>query len=302
MVIDDGWQTHPRAGGPWDRANERFGEMSTLAGVMRAHGVRAGIWFRPLLTRAPVPSTWLLPRPRPSDAGDRVLDPSVPEVLDLVAADMRRLTQWGFELVKHDFTTHDLLGAWSNEMGTRITQGNWSFADRSRTTAEIVRAFYETIRDAAGTALVLGCNVIGHLSAGLFALQRTGDDTSGSVWERTRVMGVNTLAFRIAQHGTFFAADADCAAVTKAVPWHLAEQWLRLLAQSGTPLFVSASPAAVGPAQEAAIRAAFALAAVPRPVAEPLDWLQTTCPAQWSTADGIAGFTWYDADGVETFR
>jgi len=132
--------------------------------------------------------------------------------------------------------------------------------------------------------------------------QRTGDDTSGSVWERTRVMGVNTLAFRIAQHGTFFAADADCAAVTKAVPWHLAEQWLRLLAQSGTPLFVSASPAAIGPAQEAAIRAAFALAAEPRPVAEPLDWLQTTCPEQWSTADGITGFTWYDADGVETFR
>ena len=61
---------------------------------------------------------------------------------------------------------------------------------------------------------------MGHLGAGLFEIQRTGDDTSGHVWERTRRMGVNTLAYRLPQHGTFFVIDADCAAHTSQTPWN----------------------------------------------------------------------------------
>ena len=37
---------------------------------------------------------------------------------------------------------------------------------------------------------------------------RTGDDTSGRIWERTRRMGVNTLAFRLPQHNAFYHIDA----------------------------------------------------------------------------------------------
>ena len=70
---------------------------------------------------------------------------------------------------------------------------------------------YQTLRAAAGDAVLLGCNTMGHLGAGLFEIQRTGDDTSGHVWERTRRMGVNTLAYRLPQNGTFFTCDADCA-------------------------------------------------------------------------------------------
>jgi alpha-galactosidase len=105
---------------------------------------------------------------------------------------------------------------------------------------------------------------------------------------------VNTLAFRMPQHNAFFAADADCVGLTEAVPWHLNRQWLDLLASSGTPLFVSAAPAAVGAEQEAALRAAFARAALPQPPGEPLDWMETTCPRRWRFGDEVATYHWQE--------
>ena len=120
-------------------------------------------------------------------------------------AKVRQVVKWGYELVKHDFSTYDLLGKWGFEMGAEPTFAGWSLHDRSRTNAEVMLDLYEAIRKTAGEqTLLLGCNTVGHLGAGIFELQRTGDDTSGEHWERTRKMGVNTLAFRLAQNGTFF--------------------------------------------------------------------------------------------------
>ncbi len=303
MVIDDGWQLcHISTcnGGPWRQGNYLFPDMAGLAHQMRALGVRPGIWCRPLLTLEKVPEHWLLPeRSLPGKSVGLTLDPSLPDVLQHVQEDMRCILDWGFELIKHDFSTFDVLGKWGWEMKKDVTVPDWSFADRSRTTAEIIRAFYQSITDVAeGRALVLGCNTIGHLAAGLFALQRTGDDTSGTQWERTRFMGVNTLAFRMPQHGTFFAVDADCVGLTKDVPWEMNRLWLDILARSGTPLFVSAAPDAIGPEQERALRAAFALAALPRLLAEPLDWLATTCPADWLIDGETLHYDWYEPTGV----
>src|SRR5207244_9136454 len=119
----------------------------------------------------------------------------------------------------------------------------WRFQDRSRTTAEVILDFYRAIREGAGErSTIIGCNTIGHLGAGLFDLQRVGDDTSGEEWDRTRRMGVNTLAFRGVQHGTFFATDAGCVGITTAILWQLNKQWLDLLSRIGTPLFVSPAP------------------------------------------------------------
>jgi len=229
----------------------------------------------------------------------RVLDPTVPEARAQIGRDVARVVDWGYGLVKHDFSTYDLLGRWGFEMGSEITQGGWHFADRSKTTAEVILDLYECIREAAGGALVLGCNTVGHLGAGLFEIQRTGDDTSGRVWERTRRMGINTLAFRMPQHDAFFAVDADCVGLTSEIPWDLNRQWLDLLARSGTPLFVSAAPDAVGPAQREALRAAFARAASPHPIAEPLDWLDTTCPRRWRINGEEVRFDWLGADGAD---
>lgn len=309
MVIDDGWQFSRQlsrgacGGGPWTNGNADFPDMPKLAREMVEAGVRPGLWTRPLLTTEQLSSEWLLPSGRFGHADEGfLLDPTVPEVRALIAADVRRMVDWGYTLIKHDFTTYDLLGRWGFAMGAEVTDKGWGFADDSLTTAEVILALYETLRQGAGDALLLGCNTVGHLGAGLFELQRTGDDTSGREWERTRRMGVNTLAFRMPQHDAFFAVDADCIGLTGQVPWEMNRQWLDLLARSGTPLFVSAAPDAVGPEQQQALQAAFALAATSQPVGEPLDWLNTTCPRHWRLGGQETTYDWYDGEGASPFR
>lgn len=303
MVIDDGWQIcHSKScnGGPWHSGNYLFPDMAKLALQMKEEGVKPGLWVRPLMTSEMIPEHWRLPNCRFKNAEhDQFMDPSIPEVLEFVSRDIKRSVSWGYELIKHDFSTFDLLGRWGFEMNGELTNDSWHFSDRSKTTAEIIGDLYRTIRKAAGSALVLGCNTVAHIAAGNFELQRTGDDTSGRQWERTRKMGINTLAFRMSQHEAFFAADADCAGITENIPWALNEQWLRLLSQSGTPLFVSVSPDTIRPEQKNAVKAAFEAAARIQPAGEPLDWMDTTCPGKWRLNGEIAGFDWYENDRIE---
>lgn len=298
-VIDAGWFPATGCnGGPYDRGNAGFPDMPGLAAWMRSQEIRPGIWIRPLLTSEKVPATWRVLEQHPHGRSQETyLDPTVPEVLERVRTDMQRLTAWGYEMIKHDFTTFDILGRWGFEMGPEVTRNGWTFAERTHTNAEIIRRLYTVIREAAGKASLIGCNTVGHLSAGLFELQRTGDDTSGKHWERTRKMGVNTLAFRMPQHDAFFAVDADCVGLTKDIPWELNRQWLDVVARSGTPLFVSADPDALGPEQREALSHAFAHAARPAASAEPLDWMQTTCPARWRIGQEVVTYDWNRFEG-----
>jgi alpha-galactosidase len=221
--------------------------------------------------------------------------------LEKVARDIQTVEKWGYGLIKHDFSTYDLMGRWGFAMNAAVTDPHWHFSNEAVTNAEIITALYRTIRKAAGDALVLGCNTVGHLSAGYFELQRTGDDTSGRDWNRTRKMGVNTLAFRAAQHNTFFALDADCVGLTRQIPWTLNRQWLDLLARSGTALFVSAAPDAVGADERKALRKAFAVAAEVQPVAEPLDWFRNNEPRRWKLGGKTTEYDWFGSDGVSAF-
>ena len=259
--------------------------------------VKPGLWLRPLTTRDPVPDNFLLKSKfaaaRLAKTQMRTLDPTVEGAAEQIRNDIRRLCGWGFQILKHDFSTYDLLGRWGFQMGAEVTDNDWHFTDRTRTNAEIIRALYTALRESARATSLLGCNTVGHLAAGLFEVQRTGDDTSGRDWSRTRKMGVNTLAFRAAQHGVFFDIDADCVGLTKAIPWALNRQWLDLVARSGTPLFVSAAPDAVGPEQLRALREAFRFASVRQPVCEPLDWFQTNEPERWRFGQAAADFDWY---------
>ena len=288
MVIDGGWDASGGNFGPWDSGNERFPNMPTMAAKMRETGVRPGIWFRPLRNHADaIPESWRSMR------DPEYLDPSVSGVLEWVARDVRRFAEWGFELIKHDFSTYDIFGRWGFEMEAFPGQGQWAFRDRSRTSAEIILSFYHKIREAAGEMLILGCNTIGHLGAGLMHLSRIGDDTSGRNWERTRKMGVNTLAFRLPQHRAFFDIDADCLGVTGAFPWELNCQWARLLAGSGTPLFVSLKPGVLDEGGKQELRKFFQQAAQQKSRAIPLDWFQTVCPESWELDGEVVHFNWY---------
>ena len=299
MVIDDGW-TPGNTVGPWDRGNERFPDMAGLAASMKAAGVRPGIWMRPLYTTVAIPESAKL-RTKPGASKNSTIDPTIPEMTELVREDLRRMVGWGYEMVKHDFSSFDLLGRWGFAMNAELTDAGWHFADRSRTTAEITLALYRTIREACGDALIIGCNTFGHLGAGLFELQRTGDDTSGREFNRTRRMGVNTLAFRAPQHRAFFDLDADCAPITPDLPWDLASRWLDLVARSGTALFVSPDPRSLNAETRQAIRRAFASAAVQQSVAEPLDWMDTTAPSRWRIHGQTVQYGWYGPEGGSPF-
>lgn len=289
MVIDDGWQPGGGSGGggPWDRSNEKFPSMTQLAQDIRAAGAIPGIWARLLKAQAGQPASWRI-------AGKpNVLDMSNPEVRAYVKSTVARLHGWGYDLIKHDYSTFDISGAWGKSAGA-APDATWAFADRSRTTAEILLDHYRSIREGAGNAVVIGCNTVSHLAAGLFEAQRIGDDTSGNDWARTLKMGVNSLAFRAAQQGTFYAADADCVGLTQAdaIPWELDRQWLDLVAKSGTPLFISFKKDSLTPDQEKGVAAALAIAAKPQPVAEPLDWFETLHPTRWKQMGREVEYKW----------
>lgn len=297
MVIDDGWQPNS-CDGPWYQGNERFPDMKGLCEAMRAEGVRPGIWIRYLSDRSGAEKS-MSPETRLS-RDPQFLDPSHPEVLAKVAEDTRRIVEdWGFELIKHDFSTFDMFGKWGAQCPGFMAGGCWHFYDQSKTSAEIVRTFYQTIREAAGEqCLLLGCNVIGHLAAGLVHMNRTGDDTSGREWERTRRMGVNTLAFRMAQHKALFDVDADCVGIMGMIDWSLNRQWLRALSESGTPLFVSCKPDIADENVLHDLRKAFAKGARQEKIMIPVDWMETTCPAHWERGGEIVTFDWYPEDGL----
>jgi alpha-galactosidase len=303
-VIDAGWTPGSSApGGPWTSGDPvKFPDMPGLAADMKKLGVRPGIWMRPTALSKPAETSRL--RAGPNRDEDKALDLTMPENLALIHDDVARVKSWGYELIKHDFSTYDAFGRWGFEMGAELTDSRWSFSDGSLTNAEILLRLYRTLRDAAGDAVLLGCNTIGHLAAGLFEIQRTGDDTSGHAWERTRRMGVNTLAFRLPQHDTFFSCDPDCAAHTERTPWELDKQFLDLVARSGTALFVSVDPRTVTAEQTAAYRAAMqlALSGGEQGGCEPLDWMHTTSPREWRFGSQRTTYHWEEGPGALPLR
>jgi alpha-galactosidase len=288
VVIDDGWQDP-----------QRFPDLTELATEIRTAGARPGIWLRPVRAAAGSSAT-RLPDTRFGGKTQELVqayDPSVKDGLDATVQSVRDARRQGYEFIKHDFTTYDMLGQWGREMGPQPALPGWHFADRSRTTAEIVVDLYRALRGAAGTdCVMLGCNTFGHLGAGIFESQRIGDDTSGQDWERTRRYGVNSLAFRIAQHRTFFHADPDIVAVTRKVPWEMTRKWMDVVARSGTSLFIAPQPEAMTSETRAAIRAAMAIA-VRATSGYPIDSMTTTTPQSWAFAGPDRAGRRYDWDG-----
>lgn len=294
MVIDDGWEIchHNKDGvyyngGPWKSCNNNFKDMKKLAAEIESLGAIPGIWFRPLWTVEKVPDEFILKK----DDIKAILDPSSDEVLEMIKSDVQTIREWGYRLIKHDFSTFDITGKWGFEMNT--FGGETHFSDKTKTTAEIIKKLYSAIREAAGDdVLVMGCNTVSHLSAGIFELQRTGDDTSGIEWERTKKYGINSLAFRMPQHNNFYYADADCVGVTNNVAWDKNKLWLDILAKSGTALFVSIAEDAYSDDVKNDLIKAFDKAAVNTKISNPIDWLNTKLPQKWFSAFGEDEYEW----------
>ena len=169
--------------GGWSNGTPAWPDMGKLAGEIKKRNARPGIWIRPLEAPADAASSLLLPGAKFGDRKDRTAelayDPTVPEAREKIRAKLRQAIDWGYEMVKHDFSTYDLLGRWGFEMGPQPSLPGWSLHDRGRTNAEVIADLYALIREEAGDRAVIdGCNTVGHLGQGVFDLQRTGDDTS----------------------------------------------------------------------------------------------------------------------------
>jgi alpha-galactosidase len=290
-VIDDGYQDPIR-----------FPSLPRLAEDIRRLEVVPGIWIRPTRAGKDVPSSLLLSKAHwVSNTDELVYDPTIPEARVSILKVVQDACTSGYDFIKHDFTSYELLGQWGSRMGGSPTRPGWSFHDRSCTNAEIITALYRDIRITAGEdRLILGCNTVGHLSAGIFDAQRTGDDVSGRMWDRTRKMGVNTLAFRLPQHGKFFAIDADCVPITPHVPWSLTQAWLEAVAASGSVLLISPDPRAVGADQKEAIRRAFAQYSKIQS-SEPLDWIESRTPSKWRINGSTKRWEWLENIGASPF-
>ncbi len=286
-VIDDCWQIHS-CEGPWI-PNEKFGDMKKLADKIKEVGARPGIWVRLLHNR----DTAITDEMRIFRGGKKqYLDPTHPAVKEYIKSDIERIKSWGYELIKHDFTTFDLFGGWGKELDPKTADSeSWSFYDKSKTNAEIVLDLYRLIKDTAGEVYIIGCNTVSHLCAGLVEINRTGNDTSGREWEATKKNGVNTLAFRLAQNESFYMCDADCVGILDDnIPWEKNKQWLHVLSYSNTPLFVSCTNKLTDE-QKKDLREAYRVNQGIH-VCRPVDIFDSLTPSEWEIDNNTVKYDW----------
>ncbi|MFA6450855.1 MAG: glycoside hydrolase family 36 protein, partial [bacterium] len=170
--LDAGWE---RSRGDWF-PNEKFPNgMKVIADRIHAKGLRSAIWFAPFMAEGEAPvirqhPDWFLELDTIGKAvlpkNAKALDISNPEVKVWIADTVRRITRdWGFKMLKVDFTYYSLSGK--------------KYYERGRTRAEIFREAYGIIREAAGPdvyILAVGVPVAYHV--GLVDGMRTGLDNS----------------------------------------------------------------------------------------------------------------------------
>ena len=249
MMIDDGWQQNrgwvepAYHGGPWN-SGEHFGDVEKTAHAILEKGAKPGLWFRPLLTlgRIPWEAHYYM------NGVGQFLDPTHPFTLERIHNDVSNFRNWGFELIKHDFTTHDIVGdnMTSLHYGTRLTARKEKFFDTTKTMATVIKNLYRTMQEAAGDGEVIACNTVGHLVAGIHSIHRGGYDTSGNSFQYTACNGSNAM-MRLPQNDTFFKLDPDCASFTKNVPMEANLDFLKMCAVTGVVTMASVEPGIATP-------------------------------------------------------
>ena len=100
---------------------------------------------------------------------------------------------------------------------------------------------YSAVAEGAGNADVIGCNTVGHLTAGIHSIYRVGGDTSGRSFEWSRKNGVNSM-MRLPLNDAFYRVDPDCAAFTERVDADLNLDFLEMCAITGVTTLASVTP------------------------------------------------------------
>lgn len=300
MIIDDGWQYNhyfstngTYNGGPWDKPNAEFESMVKTADGIHEKGALAGIWFRPLLTCLQTPREAQSPV-KPAGAGF-FLDATHPYTLEKVYEDTARIRGWGYDLIKHDFTTFDNFGYPPH------ADSDFHFYDRTKTNAQMLVSLYKTIQKSAGGANVIGCNTVNHLAAGIHQCQRSGADTSGRSFEITRKNGVKCMT-RLPQNNTFFAVDPDCAAFTERVSHELNLDFLEMAAVTGVVTLASVIPHSLSAESMDRIRKIYRTASLGGEGAIPEKYVGENIYSFFKTPEGKRYvYDWYrEYDGVRS--
>ncbi|MBQ9116407.1 MAG: alpha-galactosidase [Clostridia bacterium] len=303
MIVDDGWQynrTYTEGayiGGPWEMPNSRFSSMASLADEIHAKGAKCGLWFRPLLTMGEVPDEARLAK---AQNGGLILDPSHPYTLERVRRDAERIRSWGYDLIKHDFTTIDLLGvnpfSPENHVFNFMKTAGGRMRNNTKTTATVIKELYKAIQDGAGDADVIGCNTVGHLTAGIHSSYRTGNDTSGRSFELTHRNGVNSV-MRLPQNDTFYRVDPDCAAFTDKVDAELNLDYLEMCAVTRMTTLASVTPDILTEKEMERINSIFLLADKDEMRLGIKNYERTASPEIFVSADGatVREYDWESA-------
>ena len=229
-----------------------------------------------------------------------MLDPTVPEVRQKVADDIARVRQWGFELIKHDYTTFDIFGRWGFQMGAAMTRDGWTFAaGPSRTTAEVINDLYRSDsnrrRRRARHRLQHGEPSLG---------RRLRDLSHRRRHERHRVVAhaedgreharvSRRAARRVLRGRRGLRRRHERGAVGAESP--VARSARRA---AGRCCSSRSRPDALGAEQRRDLTAALALAAAPQPLGEPLDWQRTVYPTRWRLEGREIAYDWVGADGA----
>jgi alpha-galactosidase len=227
-----------------------------------------------------------------------------------VSQDISRIHDWGFDLIKHDFTTTEIFGrgnvptlSWPGMLSPLDYPAVSEMYDKTRTNAQIIRDFYQAIQNAAKGSIVIGCNTIGHLVAGIHEVQRVGNDTSVRVYEYTVRNGVHSM-MRMPQNETFFRLDADCAAFTEMVPTDLNLDFLESMAITGTATFASVTPGILNDKEAQRLADILKIAATIKPneFATVEDWDRTSAPAEFMYKGELKTYEWWKFyDGSRLF-
>lgn len=304
-IIDDGWQINRTFdkgaynGGPW-LPNDRFGDMSRVVDAIHKKGAKAGLWFRPLLTLDDVPEGAMLDK---LSAGGVILDPSHPYVLERVRSDAARIRGWGFELIKHDFSTIDFFGVdplTAENCNSGLYRRNKQPFDKTKTNATIIKNLYKAIQSGASEADVIGCNTVGHLCSGIHSICRTGNDTSGRSFEWTRRIGLNSV-MRLPLNDTCYRADPDCAAFTERVDASLNLDFLEMCAITGMTTLASVTPGILNDEQMRRINGIYLIADRDEARYGIANYDRTATPNIFLSEDGedVRAYDWESAyDGV----
>ncbi len=289
MVIDDGWHDARIQGvyngGPFF-PNKDFADMGDVADDIRARGCNPGIWVRPLMVNPQLcpqltDDCYSQNQQYSKDGFSKILDPTAKGSKEYIYSLINDLVRQGYGMVKYDFTSPDFMG--DDFLKQNLTVDGWHLQDKTKTNAQILRELYQLINDAAEDSLVLSCNTYNHLVAGIHPITRSGCDTSGEHWWLTKRQGINSLVYRLAQNGTFFTTDADCAAFTQKVPTDKNMQFADLIARCNSALFVSVAPNVLSTSEIDQLIGIFRIASSAPQEAVFLDWMEERTPRRfWS--------------------